>query len=98
MKKKMLKVEEVAVLVGVSAKTINVWYAWAKKHPDEEMAKLLPVYTQATARGTRLWSYSDIWKLAQFKNQVPKGCKGIFGDVTQQYYRKHSTTYNKEDN
>ena len=39
MKEKMLKVEEVAVLVGVSAKTINVWYAWAKKHPDEEMAK-----------------------------------------------------------
>lgn len=98
MKEKLLKVEEVAVLVGVSAKTINVWYAWKKMHPEEEMAKLLPDYTQTTTRGTRYWSYSDIWKLAQFKNQVPKGCKGIFGDVTQQYYRKHSTTYNKEDN
>lgn len=83
-----LKVDKVALLVGVSVKTINSWY-WFKEHnPDNEYSKLLPEFTRQTGRGTRYWQSDDIPKLIEFRAKVPHGRNGILGDITQRYTRK----------
>ena len=83
-----IKLEELAVMVGVSVKTINNWYAWKKENPDHELAKLLPDYTQHGERQTRYWKQSDVWSVAKFKASLPQGRGGILGSVTQKYYHK----------
>lgn len=85
---KLLRVEEVAISVGVSVKTINNWYWFKREHPNNKLAKILPEYIQESERQTRRWRQSDIWKLVEFKSKIPKGRNGIMGDVTQKYYRK----------
>lgn len=92
MKDRLLKVEEIALSVGVSVKTINTWYAFKKKNPNNIWAKLLPDFKQDNNRGVRFWKQSDVWKLIEFRQKIPKGRKGIMGSVTQKYVRK-----NKED-
>ncbi len=87
-KEKLLRLEEVALRVDVSFKTINNWYMFKKRHPDNEYAKMLPDFIQNGARQTRYWKASDIWKLIEFKQAIPQGRNGIMGDVTQQYYKK----------
>ena len=87
-KNNLLKVEEVALLVGVSVKTINNWYAFKKVEPESEYAQLLPEFKQSGERQTRYWNQSDIWKLIDFKTKIPKGRNGILGSVTQKYYKK----------
>ena len=84
----LLRLEEVAILVGVSFKTINSWYAFKRMHPDNEYAKILPDYIQAGNRQKRFWKKSDIWKLIKFRQSIPKGRNGVLGDITQKYYRK----------
>lgn len=84
----LLKLEEVAILVGVSFKTINTWYAFKRAYPDNEYAQLLPDYIQTGKRQKRFWKKSDIWKLIKFRQSIPKGRNGVLGDITQKYYRK----------
>lgn len=86
MGEKMLRIEEVALLVGVSSQTLNIWYRWRKHNPDNEYAKMLPDYEQSGKRQMRLWRQSDIWALVEFKNAIPHGRYGILGDVTQRRY------------
>ena len=83
MAERLLKIEEVALLVGVSTQTINIWYRWAKNNPDNDLASYLPKYTQSGSRQTRYWTQSDVWKLIEFSKAIPKGRNGIMGDVTQ---------------
>lgn len=85
--KTLLKIEEVAVLVGVSVQTINNWYVFKRNDPDNEYAKMLPDYEQAGVRKLRLWDKSDIQKFIEFKKAIPRGCKGAMGDTTQRYVR-----------
>ena len=85
---RLLKLEEVALRVDVSFKTINNWYMFKKQNPDNEYAKLLPDFIQSGARQTRYWRESDIWKLIEFKQAIPQGRNGIMGEITQKYYRK----------
>lgn len=85
---RLLKLEEVAILIGSSCKSINNWYWFKRENPDSEYAKMLPDYTQEGARQTRYWKESDVWKLLEFKQAIPHGRKGILGSVTQKYYRK----------
>ncbi len=85
---RLLKLEEVALRVDVSFKTINNWYMFRKQNPDNEYAKMLPDFIQSGARQTRYWRESDIWKLIEFKQAIPQGRNGIMGDITQKYYRK----------
>ena len=85
---RLLKLEEVAVLIGSSCKSINNWYWFRRENPDNEYAQMLPDYIQEGARQTRYWKESDIWKLIEFKNSIPQGRNGIMGSVTQKYYRK----------
>jgi hypothetical protein len=83
-----LKLEEVAILVGVSGQTINNWYRFKRENPDNEFVKLLPDYECHGGHGQRFWDKSDIGSLIMFKHSMPKGCKGIMGSVTQRYVRK----------
>lgn len=85
--KTLLKIEEVAVLIGSSVQTINNWYAFKRAEPDNEYAKMLPDYEQAGERQIRLWNKDDIQKFVEFKRAVPKGCKGAMGVITQRYVR-----------
>jgi hypothetical protein len=93
---KMLKIQEVAVLMGCATKTIDMWYAWAKRNPEHELAKILPKPLQESERGLRLWKYSDIYKLTEFQAKLPKGRNGILGDVTQKAWR-NAHNFNKKE-
>ena len=89
--KTLLKIEEVAVLIGVSVQTINNWYAFKRAEPDNEYAKMLPEYQQASERQLRLWDKDDIQKFIAFKRAIPKGCKGTMGVITQRYVKNGKT-------
>lgn len=86
--KRLLKLEEVAILIGSSGKSINNWYWFKRENPDNEYAKLLPDFVQDGPRQTRYWKESDIWKLLEFKQAIPQGRNGIMGSITQKYYHK----------
>jgi hypothetical protein len=94
MKEKLLRIEEVALTIGVSCKTINNWYWFKREHPDSKLASLLPDYIQDGDRQLRQWRQSDIWKLLEFKNSIPRGRGGIMGDITQRYYAKRKENNN----
>lgn len=83
MGERLLKIEEVALMIGVSVQTINIWYKWARTNPDNDYAKMLPAYKQMGSRQTRYWTQSDIWKLIEFNKVIPRGRNGVMGDVTQ---------------
>lgn len=85
---RMLKLEEVAILIGSSCKSINNWYWFKREFPDNEYAQMLPDYIQEGRRKTRYWKESDVWKLLQFKQSIPQGRNGIMGAITQRYYNK----------
>ena len=88
MEDRLIKATELAMLVDSSIQTITSWYKWKEKHPDDELAKLLPDYTiQEGGRKTRYWKYSDVYRLIEFKNSIPHGRYGIMGDTTQMYLR-----------
>ena len=95
----LLRLEEVAILVGVSFKTINSWYAFKRMHPDNEYAKMLPDYIQAGPRQTRYWKRDDVWKLIEFKNSVVRGRGGNMGDITQRRIKSRKENKNgKKEN
>lgn len=83
---------QVAVLIGVSEPTLNFWYRFKREHPDNEYAKLLPEFTRSAERQQRFWNRTDIYKLIEFKNAIPKGRNGIMGAVTQRYVKKKEKT------
>lgn len=85
---RLLRLEEVAILIGSSGKSINNWYMFRKQNPDNEYAKMLPDFIQQGARQTRYWKESDVWKLIEFKQSIPQGRNGIMGCITQKYYHK----------
>lgn len=86
-----LRIEEVALLVGCSVKTVNNWYWFKSMHPENEYAKMLPEFIRIGNRGTRYWNKDDVWKIIEFRQNIPKGRNGVLGDVTQKYYRKAKT-------
>ena len=92
---RLLKLEEVAVVVGCSFKTINNWYMFKKAYPDNEYAQILPEFIQDGPRQTRFWRESDIWKLIEFKKAIPQGRNGIMGAITQKYMHKEKRDENK---
>ena len=85
---KLLNLNEVALLVGVSVQTINSWYRWKNLNPNHELVKLIPEFTRIGNKNTRYWKQADVWKLLEFKSSIPQGRNGIMGDVTQRYFRK----------
>ena len=83
-----LTLTAVAFLVGVSTKTIENWYTFKKKNPDNEYAQLLPDYEQDGNRQTRYWNYGAISQLENFRDTIPKGMNGVMGSVTNKKGRK----------
>lgn len=88
--RKLLTIEQVACEIGVSAKTINNWYWFKQRNPDiqNEYIDLLPDFIQAGERQTRYWRRTDLDKLREFKDSIPRGRNGFMGSVTQKYLRK----------
>lgn len=82
---KLLTLEEVALTIGVSIYTINVWYKFKRTNPENEIAQMLPDYVQNGGRQKRYWKESEIYKFLQFKENLPHGRNGIMGEVTQKY-------------
>ena len=97
MEEKMLNLNEVALLVGVSVQTVNSWYRWKKLHPEHELSKLIPEFTRGGNRNTRYWKQSDVWKLIEFRSSIQQGCKGFMGDVTQAYTKSRKAKKQKEN-
>ena len=88
MSRTLLRIEEVALLCGVSVQSVNNWYRFKRENPDNEYARLLPDYTTVDGSRQRMWDKADINSLIEFKQKMPKGCKGIMGSVTQRYVKK----------
>lgn len=88
MSERMLKATEVAFLLGIAPKTLEVWYMFKRKHPENEYAQMLPDYEQERERGPRFWKESDVAKIKAFQEAKPTGKNGLFGDITHMnYYR-----------
>lgn len=88
MKNNKLNITEVSVLIGKSPQTINMWYAWKRKNPNNEIGKLLPEYEQIGNRQLRRWNREDIWKFIEFEQFIQTGRNGFMGDITQKYVKK----------
>ena len=88
--KKELKVEEVAVLVGISVHTLNIWYSYKKQNPNDVNAKKLPKFHMKNVNGrlTRLWDYEDIPAIIAYKESIPKGRNGYMGSITNKKGRE----------
>lgn len=95
---RLFNVTEVALIVNSSINSINNWYRFKKLNPDNEYAKLLPDFIQKGERRTRYWKQSDIDKLLEFKNKLPKGRNGILGSVTQKWNKNSKLYYRKDTN
>ena len=83
----LLRIEEVAVLCGVSVQTINNWYKFKATYPDNDYAKMLPEIIRVGNRNQKFWDKADIQRFINFKRAIPKGRKGVMGDITQRYVR-----------
>lgn len=81
------QIEWVAIQLGCSTQTINMWYRWKKVHPEHELTKLLPEPKKKSAHSMRLWSEQDIEMLRDFQKSIPHGRNGILGDVSQKSVR-----------
>lgn len=88
MARTLLRIEEVAMMCGVSVQSVNNWYKFKRENPDNEYARLLPEYTTLEGSRQRMWDKADINALIEFKQKMPKGCKGVMGSVTQRYVKK----------
>lgn len=86
MSDRLLKASEIAYLVGISVETLDIYYRFKKENPDNEYAKMLPTITYLDDnKRLRLWTEDDVYKIAQFKDTIPKGRNGILGSVTRRY-------------
>ena len=89
---RLLKLTEVAFLVGIAPKTLELWYAFKRQNPDNEYAKMLPEFRQDNTRGIRFWKESDIEKIIAFQKAKPNGKgrnnKGLFCELTHPEYYK----------
>ena len=93
---RMYSIEEVAVILGVSYKTLCNWYAYKRKFPDDVWSQKLPEYILGGDKKTkRLWKDSDLEKLFAFKTELPRGRGGVLGKVTQVWY--HNNKGNKNE-
>lgn len=87
-REKLLRLEELAVLIKVSGQTINSWYRFKKQFPDNEYAQMLPEFIQDGNRQTRYWKESDVGKILMFARSIPMGRNGVMGAITQKYTKK----------
>lgn len=87
---KLINAQETAYRVGISCKTLDIWYRFKRENPSNEYALMIPEYYQETSRSKRLWKESDVAALINFKNSIPQGRGGVLGSVTQKYLKKNT--------
>ncbi len=88
MTEKLLRIEDVAIKLGCSIYTINLWYKFKQENPDHELVKYLPDYIQENPKAPKYWQQQDIKLLKKFKELKPRGRYGIMASVTQKYVKK----------
>lgn len=96
MSKRLLRAEEVSLLVGVSIPTLNNWYRFKRENPDDGIAKILPDYIKESEKSVRYWQQEDIWQLMDFKKKIVTGRNGFMGSVTQRYKPKEDKKNGKK--
>lgn len=76
-----MKIEQVAMRLGVSVQTLNRWYKYKKQNPEDTLAQGIPQYTLInTSRGrVRFWTEEDVWNLIKFKQSIVSGRAGKMG-------------------
>ena len=81
MEQKRYKIEEVAMMIGVSTQTLNRWYKFKRDNPEHEFSIKLPDYDRVSAYNgiVRLWPQEAVWKLIEIKQSVKTGRTGIMG-------------------
>ena len=78
----LLRIEEVAMILGVSVQTLERWYKFKKEHPESEVAQEIPNYIYGATVGsgkTRLWTQEAVFSLVQFKGERKLGRTGKMG-------------------
>lgn len=83
---RIFRAEEVVVIIGISLKTLNIWYQFKRENPDNEYAKILPEPQRRGNKGTRYWTQEDIKRLIEFQDKRPTGRNGVMGDITHSYW------------
>ena len=78
----LLRIEEVAMILGVSRQTLERWYKFKKQNPESEIAQEIPDYTYGktvSSGRTRLWTQEAVFSLVQFKAERKLGRTGKMG-------------------
>lgn len=84
---KMYKIEQVAVMVDVSYKTIQNWYDFKRAYPEHQISKMLPEFIQYGCRQTRYWTPEAVEQLKFVKANIPRGQTGLMAAITQKYVK-----------
>lgn len=85
MEERMVRIEELAMILDINVLTIERWYRFKRQNPDNEIISLLPDYIlrpNSKNRSVRFWRISDIDRFKEFQNSIVKGTKGFMGSVT----------------
>lgn len=91
MEHRLMRIEEVAMVLDCNQITLERWYRFKRENPEHEMSKKLPDFMYGMNiknRPVRLWKSTDIPKLKEFQDSVVKGTKGFMGSVSNLYLKK----------
>lgn len=93
-----LNARQVSEILGVTSTTLSRWYKWYRNcNVKPEGCPELPLYEQVSPTSPRLWNESDINALKKFQHWIPKGNRGVMGEVSHIYWGKKQRPkkYNK---
>lgn len=99
MEERMLRIEEVAMILDINVLTIERWYRFKRQNPNNEIIKLLPEYVMqpnSKNRSVRFWKTSDIDMFKKFQDSIVRGTKGFMGSVTNPKNPNYKTHNIKE--
>lgn len=87
---KTFNVLQVCEKVNISIYTLNLWYRYKRRYPEDGLAQLLPDYYKEHVNSQRLWNQSDIKRLIKFKNSIKVGRSGNgnLSKVIQKYVKE----------
>ena len=88
METKLLNVDDVCDELGITTATLANWYKFKTENPEAEICNLLPEIIRIGPRNARFWRVEDLDRLKTFRDEMPRGRRGIMGSVTQRYIRK----------
>lgn len=76
-----LRINRVALILGISDHTIRRWYKWWESKEFEHPEGLeLPPYYHMDRRGTKYFKKEDIPKLMEFKKKISTTHKGVMSE------------------